>query len=1558
MKKFTFLCLYFSDDELTYDIDEGNRISQFDTSLQPNDLAQHIADENPSSIICVAPGEGNKATDVIETESLAFPYHFPDGCNTYSTCRPKKMTLKQYLNARLLNGDDNRFASDPEYIFWAQYATELQQVFSSVSIASRKSSKHSNMTMDNILDDGKLKFMLKMDECYRSLTNIRGSPPYWEKVTKDLFAMLRQLGMPTFFITLSANDRDWIEFMESICKKQGKEVPENLDYNSFYKLINSDIVTATRMFDKRLKDFITTFIRGPLQPLGKVIDWFGRIEFQARGWPHWHGMLWIEGAPIYGKSSIEEVVAFIDKHISAELPDPDEDPELYDLVSKLQRHKHTKTCTKGGKEECRFNFPKPPCDSTFIAAPFNKEEKADQKGMSTEKALLLLKRFYNQMIKEEMEGKDVKDILKQADITQTDLEEAFSILSQKPTVYHKRKQSDCWINVYNPFLLKAWKGNMDIQYILDPYSCIMYICSYITKAEKELGQLIKQAQEEARSGNVEAITELRKIGQAYLTHREISVMEAVYRALGLHLKQCSREVVWIPSDPDATRITLPIQKIRQNAKTGSKKIWMTSIIDRYLARPQTETFDQMCLAQFASAYKACYKSSNNNDNDDDDNVDDENENSSKIKLQHDLGYMIKRGNPAVIRYPKFNEQKHPDKFYFNLLKLYVPHRKSNFLPGIYLSYREYYENGVFKKNNEEIRIKTYVQNNIDQFQKIKEDLEAAWEKMDNEPLKDAWASIAPSTEQQRCDDEDEKVISDDCEPLSPEDLELFSCGENIKRPVNSDKNFSDQPQDGRLFATIPDPKTKSDEEILQINRSLNFEQTQLFNYIKMECLLQVNNEKTEPFNIFLTGGAGSGKSRLIHSIYHMVSKMFARIRDNAEEVTVLKVAYTGRAAINIAGKTIHAALLLPVKLPKCYIPLPEKEVNTLRLKYSKLKVLIIDEISMVSKEILTYISGRLSQIKGINKPFGGVSVLCSGDFHQLPPVFGTLLTNIDLGALPQDLWTLFKKHSLTKIMRQKDDLAFAEALNHVRSRKRNDPLDKKVDTLLKSRVFAEANCPQNAVHLYATNSQVKKHNETKLKHLGSTISSLVAVDIIQDGRGKIFRRKTPVKDLQASMQGQVDIAVGARIMLTVNMDTDDGLVNGAFGTVVHISEKKDKHDFPESITVEFDDPEVGRNYKQSHRSDISDKFVKFCPHTIKVPFKNGHITRKQYPFKLAWACTIHKVQGMTFDQIVISLKKIFKAGMAYVALSRVTTLQGLFLLDYNPKTLYCSPDVTKALLNMQKLDLRDNTQQIVETNDFTIINHNVQSLAKHFPDLRKSIEHYLPDVYFVTETWLSKDDRTDMYSCKPEYNCEFSNSIQQHGAGVAMYIKEGIQYDVVVKEANSQYDMLSVLLKDLKVLLAVVYRHCNSSIHAVDHLPDYLIKKSKTTTAELNGIIIGGDFNDATMVIEKQYESKNYQQVIKDFTTMAGTSIDCIFLQGITPTNSGVLCSYFSHHLPVYATFKLGNIPQGKKTQKQTPLPKCNKQTTVDTTTNLIATPQTVKHTTGKNQVQATKKTT
>ncbi|XP_062584623.1 uncharacterized protein LOC134246317, partial [Saccostrea cucullata] len=286
-------------------------VPPLDTSLQPSDPAQYFADENPNSIFCIAPAEGNTPLKVISTEGQAFPIHFPTGEKTYTDKRNTKISMKRYFNSRLFSSDP-RFASDPEYIFFAQYTAELEEVFSSVSIAMRKTVDFSHLTSASFLDSSKMKKMLKKDECYRFLQTIRGSPAYWEKTMRDLFAMLKQLGIPTFFITFSAAERRWSEIIEAICLQQGLEVPLEPDWQQYYNIINSNIVTATRMFDKRLHDFINQVIMSPSNPIGKVTDIFGRIEFQARGWPHYHGLVWIENAPEWQKSSDSEVTAFID----------------------------------------------------------------------------------------------------------------------------------------------------------------------------------------------------------------------------------------------------------------------------------------------------------------------------------------------------------------------------------------------------------------------------------------------------------------------------------------------------------------------------------------------------------------------------------------------------------------------------------------------------------------------------------------------------------------------------------------------------------------------------------------------------------------------------------------------------------------------------------------------------------------------------------------------------------------------------------------------------------------------------------------------------------------------------------------------------------------------------------------------------------------------------------------------------------------------------------------------------------------------------------------------
>lgn len=156
----------------------------------------------------------------------------------------------------------------------------------------------------------------------------------------------------------------------------------------------------------------------------------------------------------------------------------------------------------------------------------------------------------------EIEKCSTQEVLNEAKLTTQQFCDAVKTVEHGDQIILKRDPKDIlYVNNYNLVLLRVWNANMDIQYDLDAYSCVMYILSYISKAEREMGRLLKQAQKEASEGNEDIVQDMRKVGSAYLNHREISAQEAVHRVCSLKLKDCSREVAFIPTDEHASRLT-------------------------------------------------------------------------------------------------------------------------------------------------------------------------------------------------------------------------------------------------------------------------------------------------------------------------------------------------------------------------------------------------------------------------------------------------------------------------------------------------------------------------------------------------------------------------------------------------------------------------------------------------------------------------------------------------------------------------------------------------------------------------------------------------------------------------------------------------------------------------------------------------------------------------------------------------------------------------------------------------------------------------------------------
>ena len=150
----------------------------------------------------------------------------------------------------------------------------------------------------------------------------------------------------------------------------------------------------------------------------------------------------------------------------------------------------------------------------------------------------------------------------------------------------------------------AWQANMDIQFVLNAYACIMYVASYIMKTERSMGELLKRVATEDRTDELKC--QLTKVGSAFLTHREVSAQEAVYRILSLPMKQLSRSVVFVDTNPKKERIAvLKDSASLTQLEENDTNVFQKSLIDRYQRRPQA--LSSMCLAEFAASCVVKYE---------------------------------------------------------------------------------------------------------------------------------------------------------------------------------------------------------------------------------------------------------------------------------------------------------------------------------------------------------------------------------------------------------------------------------------------------------------------------------------------------------------------------------------------------------------------------------------------------------------------------------------------------------------------------------------------------------------------------------------------------------------------------------------------------------------------------------------------------------------------------------------------------------------------------------------------------------------------------------------
>ena len=1460
---------------------------QYDTCLQPADIAQDVLDHSFDEIYNIAPGEGNNPVKLLKNEgneAKSFPTLFPTGRNTFDEPRHSRITLARYFNNRLMNRD-NRFARDSDYIFYSQYVSELNQVLDKTQISLRKS--RSNEKETNIQNTDTLRKLLHSDEAYRFMQPIRGTPAYWENAQKDIFAMLRQLGIPTWFCSFSAAEFRWKDIVSTIMQQENdKRSFEDLTWNDKSEILKNNPVTVARMFDKRFHVFLQDVILGPNEPIGKIKDYFYRVEFQQRGSPHVHCLFWVENAPTLDQHGEDAVCEFIDRYVTCSISTNDWDKDLKETVESVQSHSksHSKSCKKKGTA-CRFNFPRPPSKKTFLCTKDeeevtdeNKDSAEERSRMTKDDAKKLLAAVWKAI--ENDKHKSMGQLLRHIGVSQAKYEEAHNALNTKQTVVLQRNVNELWINPYNPTLLQCWDANMDIQFVLDPFSCIVYIISYISKAEREMGLLLKQTKIEAEEGNKSASQTLKAIGSAFLHNREIGIQEAVYRVCTLKMKECSRKVVFVPVGENPVRLSKPLSQIKPNDETenGEQDNWMTNIVDRYYARPETDDFQKMCLGLFCSVFRTLAKSQVPK------NV---NSNPNVFRLQKEKGFIQRRTrtDEAVIRYYRGNMQRKPEEFYQSLLQLFLPHRSLTQLkpPGFDL-YETFYESGYirFSENADLQRVKQIVEANKSKFVKNEEEIDKAIAMFDEigEP-EDAWASLCPETEKER----------DEC--LS----EL-----NVEQTESLDEIPDVQDDTGNDTGCLPliEKSQTSRENMLPVMKSLNATQKAVFYTIHEWCLNCVDKRDIEPFHMFITGGAGTGKSHLIKAIFYEATRILSRTCKEPDNTSVLLTAFTGTAAFNIGGCTLHHAFKLTKGLPLPYVPLSEQVLSTLHAQFIDLRILIIDEISMVHKRLLYYIHERLVQIKRNKNAFGGVAVISVGDFFQLPPVKQSKSERLFNGASgnPFDIWNdLFKSVELKEVMRQGDDQPFADLLNSIRIRTKDETIPQEISRVLKSR---EIEGPDDALHVFATNDEVNTFNNRKLSNLEEEIVEVSSLDFKKDKTsGKLVRLSKPSAKMVESLPSNLLLAHNARVMLTRNIDVSDGLANGVMGTIERFEMGNDS--VVKSIGVEFDHERVGR----SNSKMVNGKRIVFIERTEETNSRSC-IVRHQFPLKLSWACTTHKVQGMTVDRIVVNLDKSFSAGQGYVALSRVTSLSGLYIethdFDRFIGNIYADRDVGEAMENMAKWEFDTLLTASASENDVILL--NVRSLQKNFDHLKADTRLTSARAICLTETWLTEDKHFvvqsfDFFHRSREqcYDVEddFIQLRSSKGGGVGIFVRESENAQMLIFPVSN---MEGLVLRLADITLIVLYRPPSYPKHFfLEKLK--LLMTSSIVKDEANVYIVG-DFNENVAncmgQIEREMIKHGFSQRVFQPSTEGGTTIDHVYVRKTLGINCRSVPAYFSDH--------------------------------------------------------------
>ena len=648
------------------------------------------------------------------------------------------------------------------------------------------------------------------------------------------------------------------------------------------------------------------------------------------------------------------------------------------------------------------------------------------------------------------------------------------------------------------------------------------------------------------------------------------------------------------------------------------------------------------------------------------------------------------------------------------------------------------------------------------------------------------------------------------------------------------------------------------------------------------------------------GGAGTGKSTIIDAMSQQMERIFRTPGDNPHHPYIIKCAFTGTAAANILGQTMHSAFSF--NFGNEFLTLGDKSRDEKRKSLENLQVIIIDEYSMIKSDMLYQLDLRLKELKEKqNIPFGGVSIFLFGDILQLKPVRARYIFDepqnetFNLTYLVDPLWKKFEVVLLKINHRQGEDRIYADMLNRFRTGEVTEEDAK----MLESRVrpLNHPEIPNDALVISCKNAAVNAINEEKLNHIDGEEYEVEAI-VKSKTRGKI----KPMLDSSGAirntpLQQKLKLKVGAHVMLTHNIDTCDSLTNGTFGKVLAIV--LDIRKSVSRVNIQFKDEISGKERRKNYMK-LQQQYapipvtpiekIEFQYSLSRKPTKaSSNVSAVQFPLRLAFAATAHKIQGATIkkpNMLVIDLRTVMEAAQAYVMLSRVQALcQLIILVSSAVQKIYASKDAIHELNQMTFKAVNARSLQNVA------VSCNIRSISRNFNGFRTTPNILNSDILCLQETW-NHSNQNSLFDI--EHFEKHVNGFGR-GTGIITYFRSNYSFEDDV--SDEKFQMTKVSSETLDVINVYRSKGANSE-KFLDNLVS-IFQPNKET-------LVLGDFNlcfqtETNHTIVKFLKDFGFKQLVTHPTHDDGRYIDwaLIYHPEVSSNNSlevTQLSPYFSDH--------------------------------------------------------------